>query len=168
MPLRNLCAPVFACAGLIFASKVNCGGLRERQGRTVAVRIGDTLVVIECFSYELPLDYEVGKPSIFETRKRFIMEKLSQARTLVERLKKSPRGTNFDVTWAKKIDWRVVSPFVEFAWDINEPFFDQDGLPRLFQARELMDNLAEGRIPAADCVPLLKAIRNMTLKGVWY
>jgi hypothetical protein len=133
-----------------------------------AVRIGDKLVLIECFSYELPLDYDVGKPSVFEARKQFITEKLSQARSLADRLTKNPTGTNFDVAWAKEIDWRVVSPFVEFAWDINEPFFDKDGLPRLFQAQELMDNLAAGRVPAADCVPLVKAIRNMTPKGIWY
>src|SRR5262249_13704087 len=45
------------------------------------VRIGDRLLLIECFSYELPLDYEVGKPSVFEKRKWFILEKLKQART---------------------------------------------------------------------------------------
>ena len=32
------------------------------------------------------------------------------ARTLAERVSSEPKGTNFDVTWAKSIEWRVVSP----------------------------------------------------------
>ena len=93
----------------------------------VGVRIGDELLLIECFSYELPLDYEVGKPRIFEKRKEFILKKLDQAQTLAERIEKEPKGTNFDVSWAKAIDWRVASPFVEFAWHLNEPLFDEAG-----------------------------------------
>lgn len=132
------------------------------------VRIGDRLLLIECFSYELPLDYEVGKPSVFEKRKAFILEKLDQARTLAERVKDEPRGTNFDVTWAKQIDWRVVSPFVEFAWHLNEPLVDETGLPRILQVRELMDNLTDGSIPAKPYVPILKKLRDYSFKGHWY
>jgi hypothetical protein len=95
-----------------------------------AVRLGDRLVLIECFSYELPLDFEVGKPSVYNKRKDFILEKVDQARTLAERIAKDPKGTNFDVTWAKSIEWRVVSPFVEFAWQIDEPLYDEVGMPR--------------------------------------
>ena len=113
------------------------GELRWTSGNPrevdAGVRIGDRLLLIECFSYELPLDYEVGKPSVFEKRKEFIVEKLDQARTLAERLAKEPKGANFDVSWAKAIDWRVVSPFVEFAWHLSEPLFDNEGLPRVLQ-----------------------------------
>ena len=31
-------------------------------------RIGDRLLLIECFSYELPLDYEGGKPSVYDSQ----------------------------------------------------------------------------------------------------
>jgi hypothetical protein len=67
------------------------------------VRIGDRLLLLECFSYELPLDYEIGKPSVFEKRKVFILEKLNQARTLAERIAKQPKGTNFDVSGPKQL-----------------------------------------------------------------
>ena len=70
-----------------------------------AVRIGNRLVLIECFSYELPLDFELGKPSVFEKRKAFILDKVEQARTL-RRIEKEPKGRNFDVSWAESIDWR--------------------------------------------------------------
>jgi len=127
------------------------------------VRIGDHLLLIECFSYELPLDYEIGKPSVFEKRKKFILEKLDQARSLAKRLEKEPKGVNFDVSWAKFIDWRVVSPFVEFTWHLSEPFFDDEGLPRLLQVRELIGYLTEGDVPAKAYVPTLKQLRDIPL-----
>ena len=73
----------------------------NRREVDVGVRRDDRLLLIECFSYELPLDYEIGKPSVFEKRKAFILEKLDQARTLAERIAKEPKGVNFDVSWAK-------------------------------------------------------------------
>ena len=133
-----------------------------------AVRMGARLILIECFSYELPLDYEVGKPSVFDRRKAFILEKLDQAQTLAERIAKEPKGTNFDVSWAKVIDWRVVSPFVEFAWHLNDPLFDEDGLPRVLQVRELMDNLIDGAMPAKSCVQLIKKLRDFQFTDAWY
>ena len=58
-----------------------------------AVRMGDKLLLIECFSYEMPLDYEVGKPSVFENRKEFVSKKLKQAQTLSERIaERAPRA----------------------------------------------------------------------------
>jgi len=128
------------------------------------VRIDDTLLVIECFSYELPLDYEIGKPSVFEKRKAFILQKLDQAQTLAERIAREPKGTNFDVSWAKAVDWRVVSPFVEFAWHLNEPLFDEEGLSRLLQARELIAYLTEGNIPAKSYVPIIRQLRDFPFK----
>lgn len=133
-----------------------------------AVRIGDRLILIECFSYEMPLDYEVGKPSVFDKRKAFILEKVDQARTLAERVAKEPKGTNFDVSWAKSIEWRVVSPFVEFATQIDEPLYDNTGLPRVLQVRELLDFLTDDAVPTKSLVPLIKAMRTVEFKGIWY
>ena len=148
------------------------GELRWRSGNPreidAGVRINERLILIECFSYELPLDYEVGKPSVFDKRKDFILKKLEQAKTLFERIAKEPRGTNFDVSWAKEIDWRVVSPFVEFAWHISEPLVDKDGLPRVLQVRELLDNLTGGTVPANSLVPVLKRLQSYHFKGNWY
>jgi hypothetical protein len=132
------------------------------------VRTDDTLLLIECFSYELPLDYEIGKPSVFEKRRAFILEKLDQAETLAERIAREPKGANFDVSWAKAIDWRVISPFVEFAWHLNEPLFDEEGLSRVLQARELIAYLTDGNMPAKSYVPIIKQLRDFLFKGVWY
>jgi hypothetical protein len=148
------------------------GELRWPTGKPrevdAGVRIGDRLLLIECFSYELPLDFEVGKPSVFEKRKEFILKKLEQAKTLAERVAKEPKGTTFDVSWAKEIDRRVVSPFVEFAWHIDEPLFDEEGLPRVLQVGELLDNLTDGTVPAKSYVPTLKNLRGFDFKGTWH
>ena len=133
-----------------------------------AVRIGDRLLLIECFSYELPLDYEVGKPSVFNKRKEWISKKVEQAKTLAERIAKEPKGKNFDVSWAKDFDWRVVSPFVEFAWDTDESLFDEEGLPRVLQVRELLDNLSNGARPAKSLLADFKRLRGYKFKGDWY
>jgi hypothetical protein len=133
-----------------------------------AVRIGDRLLVIECFSYELPLDYEVGKPSVFDKRKEWISKKLEQAKTLAERIARKPKGVDFDVSWAKEIDWRVVSPFVEFAWDTSDSLFDEEGLPRVLQVGELLDNLSDGAVPAKSLLPYFKRLRGHQFKGDWY
>jgi hypothetical protein len=121
-----------------------------------AVRVGDRLVLLEFFSYEMPLDFELGKPSVFDKRKGFVLSKIEQAKSLAERVAAHPKGTNFDVSWATAIEWRVVSPFVEFAWQIEEPFYDADGMPRVLQVRELLDYLTEGTVPAKGLLPKLK------------
>jgi hypothetical protein len=147
------------------------GDLRWPSGNPrevdAGVRISDRLLLIECFSYELPLDFEIGKPSVFEKRKEFILDKLDQARSLAERIEKEPKGVNFDVSWAKVIDWRVVSPFVEFAWHLSEPFFDDEGLPRVLQVRELIGYLTEGGVPAKAYLPMLRELRGIPLTEAW-
>lgn len=112
-----------------------------------AVRIGDRLILVECFAYDLPLDYEIGKPSVFDVRKGFILDKTTQNESLAARIVAAPKGTNFDFSWAKTVEWRVVSPFVEFAWEIGEPLIDIDGVPRVMQVSELLDYLANGKNP---------------------
>lgn len=148
------------------------GELRWPEGNPrevdAGVRLGDRLILVECFSYEIPVDYELGKPTVFENRKAYIKDKLEQARTLAERIQAQPRGTNFDVSWASSIDWRVVSPFVEFAWSLKEPLFDEAGVARLLQAKELIDFLTLGDPPAASLIGLICEMRDFPFDGVWY
>jgi hypothetical protein len=134
----------------------------------LGIRTENRLTVVECFSYELPLDFEVGKPSVFEKRKAFLIKKIDQAKTLAEPIRLEPKGTNFDVSWAEEIDWRVVSPFVEFAWEIDETFFDERGLPKVLQAEELLDHLTEGKIPAQRLVRYVREFRGVKPAGRWY
>ena len=71
------------------------------------------------------------------------------------------------MSWAETIDWRVVSPFVEFAWHLGEPLFDEEGLPRLLQVRELINYLTDGDVPAKSYLPMLKKLRDIPLTEVW-
>jgi len=133
----------------------------------VSVRIDDRLVILECFSYELPLDYEIGKPSVFECRKKFISGKLSQASSLADRLANEPVGRDFDVSWARTVEWRVVSPFVEFAWHLQEPLWDANGVARILQVSELLDYLLKNRAPAEKYMSAIKNMRDSPPEGIW-
>ena len=72
------------------------------------------------------------------------------------------------MTWAKSIEWRVISPLVEFAWLIDEPLYDEAGLPRVLQVHELVGHLTDGKVPTESLVPLIKKMRNLELEGIWY
>ena len=133
------------------------GSVREIDA---AVRIGDRLVLVECFSFEKPLDYELAKPGIFQSRIGRIGEKITQAQTLAEAITCSPKGTNFDFSWANSIEWRLATPSVEFAWELSEDHFDALGVPRVLQISELSRYLLEGTNPIAPFLPALQALRG--------
>jgi hypothetical protein len=76
---------------------------------------------------------------------------------------RAEKGTNFDVTWAESDEWRVVSPFVEFAWRIDEPLYDKPGFPRVLQVQELLGHLMDGIVPTEPLVPLIEEMRNEEL-----
>ena len=114
------------------------------------------------------MEIKRGKPSVFEKRKKFILEKVDQARSLADRVAKEPKGTNFDGSWAKSIEWRVVSPFVELSWLIDEPLYDEAGMPRVLQVHELLDHLTDGRVPTEGMIPMIKELRGVELQGNWY
>lgn len=125
-----------------------------------AVRVGDRLVLVECFSFEKPLDYELAKPGIFQSRIARISEKIMQARTLAEAIARTPKGTNFDFSWAEAIEWRLATPSVEFAWELGDNQFDAVGVPRVLQISELSCYLLDGTNPIAPFIPALRALRD--------
>jgi len=148
---------MLAEAGLdiVFAGEVEFADGTKRE-IDAAVRIGDRLVLIECFSFEKPVDYELAKPGIFEARIERIAEKIEQAHSLATKLAVHPTGKNFDFSWAKALDWRLAVPSVEFAWEINADHFDADGVPRVLQLSELRRFLAEDVNPAEPFRTALK------------
>lgn len=44
------------------------------------------------------------------------------------------------ISWTKSIEWQVVSPFVEFASQIDEPLYDETAMPRVLQVHNLLDH----------------------------
>jgi hypothetical protein len=133
------------------------GSVREIDA---AVRIGNRLVLVECFSFEKPLDYELAKPGIFQSRIGRIGEKITQAQTLAEAITRNPMGTNFDFSWADSIEWRLATPSVEFAWKLSDDQFDAMGVPRVLQISELSSYLLDGTNPIAPFCPVLHALRD--------
>jgi len=117
-------------------------------------------VLVECFSFEKPLDYELAKPGIFQSRIGRIGEKITQAQTLAEAITRNPMGTNFDFSWADSIEWRLATPSVEFAWKLSDDQFDAMGVPRVLQISELSSYLLDGTNPIAPFCPVLHALRD--------
>jgi hypothetical protein len=114
---------------------------------------------VECFSHERPLDFELSRPGVFEVRQRRLAEKTEQARSLYEAILNEPTGRNFDFSWASSVDWRLVSPFVEFAWSLEMHQFDEEGVARILQVEELLDYLTEGERPGGELAGLVRRAR---------
>jgi hypothetical protein len=108
-----------------------------------AVRIGSTLLLIESHSMERPLDYEIGKLSVIEQRNKRFSEKLAQVLEVRELFKRNPKGPNFDITWASKIEYCVVSPFVEWIWTTEPQLWMNAKIPRILSVSELLHFLKE-------------------------
>lgn len=132
---------------IVFAGEITLADGSKRE-IDAAIRIGDRLILVECFSFEKPVDYELAKPGIFAKRIERVAAKVEQARSLAEVVAASPKGTNFDFSWAVAIDWRLATPSVEFAWKLDKKLFDADGVPRVLQLSELSRFLTDERHPA--------------------
>jgi hypothetical protein len=143
---------------LVHSGKLEWGDGREREV-DAAIRLGDRLILVECFSYERPLDFELAKPGVFEVRKRLLAAKIEQARSLYEAIVNEPTGSNFDFSWASSVDWRLASPFVEFAWSFDLQQFDEDGVARILQVEELLDYLTEAERPGGELAGLVPQMR---------
>lgn len=137
--------------------------ISAREG-DLDVRTGSRLTVVECFSYELPLDFEVRKPSAFEKRNNFLSRRSIKRRRLPSGSGWSGRVPTSTCLEPKK-STGVVSPFVEFAWEIDDMFFDERGLPRVLQAEELLDHLTNGRMPVQRLVRCVREFRGVKPAG---
>jgi hypothetical protein len=82
----------------------------------VAVRVGSHLFVCECRASERPLNFEIGNPATISNRCRDLQEKLNQVNSLADLFRHYPKGSSYDVSWAKEITAIVVSPYVEWIW----------------------------------------------------
>lgn len=119
---------------------VHIGELRWPDGQKrevdAAVRISDTLVLLECVSPERPLDFEIARPKTYDKRVERLQEKLEQAGSLASAISDNPKGKNFDFSWSTNIDFRVVSPQHEFLWTKGEPCFDNLGKRRILNPEQ--------------------------------
>lgn len=147
-----------------FSGEMNWANGLEREV-DAAVRIGDRLVLVECFSFERPVDYELAKPGVFEARKERLSEKIEQAKSLCAAVRADPIGRNFDFSWATEVDWRLASPFVEFAWKLSDDFFDDAGVARILDVDELLNLLKDGIAPAADLLKHMPRARKEAAGG---
>jgi hypothetical protein len=108
-----------------------------------SARVGDCLFLFECRTIERPLDFEIGRISTLTRRQQFLDQKIDQALSLREFVLKNPVGRNYDFRWAKSVEVFVVSPFVEWIWDLGERLWRDATTPRILQADEAIAYLHE-------------------------
>ncbi|HEY7533180.1 MAG TPA: hypothetical protein VH681_10425, partial [Nitrospiraceae bacterium] len=113
----------------------------EREVDAV-VRIGDTLWLVEAFSMERPLDFEIGKPAVIENRNAAFQEKLEQVASVRTSLEQLPAG-ELPFPWARSIQHCVVSPFVEWICSREPAMWVSREIPRILSIRELTELLAD-------------------------
>ncbi|MET3596547.1 hypothetical protein ABID26_005966 [Mesorhizobium shonense] len=122
-------------AGVLTA---NDGSERELDA---GVLVGKCLYLFECVSIERPLDYEIGRPRTMKIRRERLAEKLDQARTLGEFVRRNPSGRNFDFSSAEEVVYAVVSPFTEWIWDNGGELWIRPGVPRILDPDEVFSLL---------------------------
>jgi hypothetical protein len=110
-------------------------GCSERECDAL-IRCNTTLFVCECRAMWRPLDFEIGRVSTIASRTRDLKAKLEQAHTLAAFLRTTPKGTNYDFSWAENVVALVVSPFVEWIWDSGEDLWLDQKTPRVLSAEE--------------------------------
>ena len=114
----------------------------EREGDAF-VRIRNSLFVCECRSIDRPLDYEIGIPKTIEHRSKILKEKVEQVSTLAMAILHSPKGHNFDFSWADQIEGIVVSPHVEWIWTLDPTIWLDTNTPRILSAEETVNFLKQ-------------------------
>lgn len=130
----------------ITSGKLKVGGKLKRE-LDAGVHLGNTLYVCECISIEVPLDYDLGKPSVFDKRRELLQEKLDQAFSLTKFLRETPIGSSYDYGDIEHFVPCVVSPFKEWIWErkSDELWIEEDVVPRILSADEAIDMLERKR-----------------------
>jgi hypothetical protein len=100
------------------------------------IRCKTTLFICECRAMERPMDFEIGRVKTIKVRTADLSEKVHQSHTLAAFLRKTPRGANYDFSWAEKVVPLVVSPFVEWIWARGEELWLDSNTPRILSAEE--------------------------------
>jgi len=100
------------------------------------VLVGDKMYLFECVSIERPLDYEIGRPKTMAARRERLSQKRDQAESLHGFVCRNRSGRNYDFSAAKEFVWIVVSPFVEWVWDLGSELWLDSRIPRFLTPDE--------------------------------
>lgn len=108
-----------------------------------AIRRGDSLFLCECRTMERPLDLEISRPKTLEARIADLRQKLEQGSSLAAFIATERKGRNYDFSWASRIDYLVVSPFVEWVWSRDTALWLDDTTPRILSSGEAISYIAQ-------------------------
>lgn len=112
----------------------------EHRELDAGVTAGNKLVLFECVSVARRLDYEIGNPVTIKERCDRLDTKIDQVLSLIEFVKRCPKGRNYSFDPITKIEGYVVSPFHEWIWDTTDRYW-VNGRPRILSASEALELL---------------------------
>lgn len=101
--------------------------------------IDDILIVVDCISVWMPLDFDISRPKTMHRRQEALDEKVEKCLKRVDKLRANRVGTNFDFSMASEIVAVVASPFTEWLWDKSDRLWLDSNTPRIMRANELVD-----------------------------
>lgn len=101
--------------------------------------VGDILIVVDCISIWMPLDFDISRPKTMCRRQEALAEKVEICLNRVNKLNTNRVGTNFDFSAASEIVAVVASPFTEWLWDRSDRLWLDANTPRIMRANELVD-----------------------------
>ena len=108
----------------------------------LAIRIGTTLILVDCRSIERPINLFLGKPSALQNRINLIEGKFKQISTILEYIKKHPSGQNYDFSWATEVFSIAITTDPEWIWTEDKDYWlDNIPIPKIMSLEELFDFL---------------------------
>lgn len=115
----------------------------QKREVDVGVRIKNHLYLLECKAAERPIDFAIGNPKSINSRTVDFTDKIAQATSLEEFVKKNKKGDNYDFSWATEVTGIVVSPYIEWIWSKAEELWISGHLdtPRILSAHEAIEFL---------------------------
>lgn len=116
-----------------------CEGMRKPD--IVVSLENNVIVIIECVSYERPLDFEYGNKEKIGKRQKWLESKLEQARTAKVFLERNAVGKNYNYGCAKRFEYLVASPFVEWVWSLSPEYWVNGEIPRILSPFEVVEAL---------------------------
>lgn len=113
----------------------------------LAIRLGNILVLIDCRSMETPIRHDIGYPDSLERRNREVIKKNDQVISIAEFVRKNPKGSNYDFSWAETIISFAVTVDVEWIPTEDPTFWlDEDkNIPIVMSVEECFTFLDELR-----------------------
>lgn len=120
---------------------VQLPGSAGRSDVDLLVRVGDTLITVECKAYAKSRDFLIGAPRAISARRGKMREAARQAQRTFEAFRQEVAAGQTEYPATSRVEWLVCSPTVEFLRPFAENGMFSETTPRIVTPEELLDIL---------------------------